>query len=82
MTEDQFKTLCARAYLDREFREDLLKQPAATAARLGITLKPEEERYIREGAATTRQAGDEADRALGRNQPFTIPFPPLRPEPK
>lgn len=82
MTEDQFKTLCARAYLDRQFREELLKSPKETAARLGITLKPEEEGHIRNGAAVTREAGAKADKELGRNQPFTIPFPPLRPEPK
>lgn len=82
MTEDQFKTLCARAYLDGEFREELLKNPQETAARLGITLKPGEADHIRNGAAATRAAGASADKNLGRNQPFTIPFPPLRPEPK
>jgi hypothetical protein len=81
MTEDQYKTLCARVYVDKDFRASLLKDPKSTAAKLGITLTDDEVQDITKGKEQVISAGKKADDLLASAQarPMFIPIPALKP---
>jgi hypothetical protein len=81
VTEDQYKTLCARVYVDKQFRDDLLADPVKAAGRLGISLTQPEADTIKAGAAQIRKSGEEADKAhaAGKVRPLLIPIPALQP---
>jgi hypothetical protein len=66
LSEDQRKTLSARMLVDAQFRRDLLRDPGAAAARLGITLSEWERNEILKFAKQIREFGKKADGILSQ----------------
>ena len=74
LTEDQLKTLSARAMFDAEFRMFLLARPKEAAKQLGMKLSKKDEMHILAAAERISARGARADRALAKLKGIIIIF--------